>query len=344
MVLFAVERFGMGRNVSALRAWGEGLPSSKVLPGAFGITESTFDNEFRAWASKRLARFDGQFVPEADPRSIQELEDAFVREGKKSAALLAQVAWKHLAEGRADAAKQSLDRARALNPKDSTTRFVAARFARAKGDADAEERELRGLVRDGNDGYVVQMTLAELSRGRKDAAALRTALAAAHRFDPTQDEPLRGLVDLARSEGRRDEEFALLRALAPLSEHDARIAHALGNALAERADWRGAYDVGESLLYQDVLSPETHLLLGRAAVATGRLDVADYEAESARLCMEAAATAAPGAKPPGPLDARLAGLRAHVAHARGATSDARRWAKEAKAADPKFTDLPPGVP
>jgi hypothetical protein len=61
-------------------------------------------------------------------------------------------------------------------------------------DPDGQERHLRAIKTAGGDGYTVEMALGELAEARHDKAATRAALEAAHRFDPTQPDPMRGLL------------------------------------------------------------------------------------------------------------------------------------------------------
>ena len=57
---------------------------------------------------------------------------------------------------------------------------------------------LLAIQKAGGDGYTVQMALADLAEAKKDKAAMRAALEAANRFDPSQSDPLKGLIDLAK--------------------------------------------------------------------------------------------------------------------------------------------------
>ncbi|MFO0671705.1 MAG: hypothetical protein U0235_19090 [Polyangiaceae bacterium] len=67
------------------------------------------------------------------------------------------------------------------------------------------------------------MDLAAAAEARKDKATMRAELMAAHRFDPSQTEPLRGLFDLAREAKDSAAALVALRELAPLEQHDRRV-------------------------------------------------------------------------------------------------------------------------
>ena len=87
-------------------------------------------------------------------------------------------------------------------------------------DVDAAFDHLTAIQHAGGDGYAVRMALAEIAEGKKDKAAYRAALEAAHRFDPSQNEPLKGLFDMAH-EPRREARSRRARA-APKARADRR--------------------------------------------------------------------------------------------------------------------------
>ena len=128
------------------------------------------------------------------------------------------------------------------------------------------------------------MALAEIAEARKDKVAGRAALEAAHRFDPTQVEPLRGLYDLAAAEKRDADALAALRELARLDQHDRRAYRLLLGALVDGKRWDEAKRVGEAALFVDVESAEVHVNYARALSATGDHETAAFELESALLC------------------------------------------------------------
>ncbi|HEY5243961.1 MAG TPA: hypothetical protein VIJ22_20910, partial [Polyangiaceae bacterium] len=105
-----------------------------------------------------------------------------------------------------------------------------------------------------------------------------------HRFDPTQPEPMKGLLELATSEKREGDALAALRELTRLDQHDGRAWKQLLDKLVEAKRWDEARRVGEGALFIDVQSAEVHTGYARALAATGDHETAAYELESALLC------------------------------------------------------------
>ncbi|HEX3770923.1 MAG TPA: hypothetical protein VHV30_08675, partial [Polyangiaceae bacterium] len=157
-------------------------------------------------------------------------------------------------------------------------------LAGAAHDAAAQEKHLRALRAAGADGYSIEMELAQTADARHDAAGVRAALEAAHRFDASQPDPLRGLYDLAKKDGRDADALAALREIARLDQHDRRAYELLLDALIAGKRWDEARRVGESAIYVDVESASMHVNYARALSATGDHATASFELESALLC------------------------------------------------------------
>jgi tetratricopeptide (TPR) repeat protein len=130
------------------------------------------------------------------------------------------------------------------------------------------------------------MALAEVADARKDHAGARAALEAAHRFDPTQVEPLRALYDLAAADKRDDDALSALREVARLDQHDRRAYRLLLQALVAGKHWDEARRVGQAAIYVDVESAPIHVDYARALAVAGDHAAASYELESALLCEE----------------------------------------------------------
>jgi tetratricopeptide (TPR) repeat protein len=128
------------------------------------------------------------------------------------------------------------------------------------------------------------MALASSAEKLKDRQAQRRHWEAAHRFDATESEPLRGLYDLAKEDHRDQDALDILWRLAPLEQHDRQVWRLLLKGLVDANDWPRARDVGSAAMYVDVLSAESHALYGKALAALGDHETAAFEFESASLC------------------------------------------------------------
>jgi tetratricopeptide (TPR) repeat protein len=283
MLAFTAEQFGFPRITQALELWGRGISTADVLRWAFGVSPADYDARFRAWEATRLARYDGQYMFDARPVPIDEARSAAAATPASAAAHVA-FALALLHGHMADEARREIGEALRLEPNQKDAHFLAAKLAASDKDFDGVAEHLRAIRSAGGDGYTVQMALAETATARHDMAGLRTALEAAHRFDPSQVDASKGLFELASQEKRDADALSALRDVAMLDQHDRKAWTMLIEKLVELKRWDEAKRVGEGALYVDVQSAAIHLAYARALGATGDHDNAVFELESALLC------------------------------------------------------------
>lgn len=322
LLVYTAETFGMDRIASALRAWGEGLVTEDVLKRAFGVTAKAYDDGFRAWLKQRLVRYEGQFMMD-DRAEPLDLAKALAEKSPANADARVGYALSLLHARKLAEAKVELGAALAAAPSHMAAHFLSAKLEK---EPNLREVHLRAIQKAGGDGYTVRMALAELAEMRKTPAAARNDLLAAHRFDPSQADPLRALYELAHEAKQADEELSILRKLAPLEQHDRKLWRAYLEHLVTRKAWDEARRVGEAAVFVDIASPDTHFAYGRALAAVGDSKGAIFELETAVLA---------GPKPP--LLAQIHEALAAVHRTLGQTSEAVRHddeAKKARAAGP----------
>ncbi len=203
-----------------------------------------------------------------------------------------------------------------------TAHYLAAKLG--ADDPAAAKAHLDAIKSAGGDGFQVEMGFAELAEKRKDKAALRASLDAAHRFDPSQVEPVQGLFRLATEEKRDADALSALRELTMLDQHDRKGWGLLLQRLVDAKQWDEAKKVGESAIFVDVESPLLHTNYARALAATGAHEKAVFELESALAC---------DPKPKGAATAHALLARELVALHRNA--DARTHLAEALKLDPQ---------
>src|SRR6185437_8604114 len=109
-------------------------------------------------------------------------------------------------------------------------------------------------------------------------------LEAAYKLDPSQEEPLQGLYDIAHKKNDKDGELWALSRLAMLDQHDRKVWNLLLEHLLARGDWEEAVKIGESAMFVDVKNWRTHRMYARALARTGRFVSAVYELNSALVC------------------------------------------------------------
>jgi Tfp pilus assembly protein PilF len=330
IVEMLAQQHGREKIALMLRAWGSGKRSEEVFQGSLGVGTDAVDRAFRELEKQKMARYDRQFVPISRARSLEVLLPK-LREQPKDPNFWVELSLASSRAGKQEAADESLSRALALDPKNVQARFLSARVAADKEHPDDATKQLRALLKEGGDGYAVNLALADLARARGDTASARAAYELATRWDPTQAEPLMRLADIAAAENVPDDELSKLELLAPLSAHSPGVQKRFLRRLLEKKRFDDAVKQGEAALWADVNGLETHVLFAEALLgqgARGSLERAHYELESALLC--------PG-EPPALSDvhARLAELLTKL----NKPADAHRHALEAKRLDPKNARL-----
>jgi cellulose synthase operon protein C len=283
MLVWTVERFGMGKVVAALKLWGQGKKTPDVIRGAFGLSPADYDAQFRAWMLQRLSRYKGQYIFAPKPKSLDAAKAA-VAASPKDAGAQVDLALASIRARKGDDAKAALAAALALDPKNADALFVSAKMAIGQSKAADAVKHLDTMRANGHDGYQVRMLLADLADEQKDKAGSRLHLESAWRLDPSQAEALKGLVDLAVAEKRDDDALDALRKLAPLEQHDRKVWAMLLERLIDRKLWEEARTVGEAAVYVDVTGGAAHMGYARALSALGAHDKAAFEAETASLC------------------------------------------------------------
>lgn len=277
------DRYGNGSLNKMLSAWGAGERTPAVVQGALGKSPDAVDAEFRDWASKRLARYEGQFVPLQRVGSFEEVEAA-AKKAPKDADKQTEYALVLLRKGDAKQALKALDAALEADPKHKDALWLKARVAMGMRNAGEAQTMIKRLLAAGGDGYVVQMALADLAEAKRDEAGMQRAFRAAHAHDPSQAEPIQALVDMARK--AKDDKTRLwgLRKLAKLEQHDSRVYRRLMALLLEKKEYKEALDVGEAAVHADTTGLETHQLFAEVLAKNKMVPRAIYELESALLC------------------------------------------------------------
>lgn len=326
MLAFTAEQYGFPRITHALELWGQGKRTPDVVQEAFGVSAQDFDARYRAWQMARLSRYEGQYVPDFSPASVDDAKAALDK-ATSSAPAHVTMALALMRAHKPDEASREIDAALKIDPAQKDAHFIAAKIAEASGDAGAQESHLRAIRTAGGDGYAVEMALAGVAEKRHDAAGMRAALESAHRFDPTQVDAARALFDLATDERRDADALAALREVTQLDQHDRQSWALLLHREVAAKQWNDAKRTGESAIYVDVESAGIHADYARALAASGDHEQAAFELESALLC---------DAKPPE--QAEMHALLARERLALGDAAGARTHRDKALELDPGNAD------
>jgi tetratricopeptide (TPR) repeat protein len=283
MVAMLGETHGMVKLGKMLRLWGEGKTTEQVFLGALGQGSAVEDKRFAARIERVFERYRGKFVPMSRVGTVAAGEEAVKRE-PKSADKRTGLALALMREGEGKRAELELREALKLDPKFADARYLSAKLAMGRREPKVSERLLRTMIADGQDGYEVQMTLAEVADATQDVATRQAALLEARKLDPTQVAPIYGLLRAAEQRADQETALALLRDLSKLAEHDASVFRELLERLVARGEFAEAIAVGEGAIYVDVTGFETHSAFAIALEQTGDLKRAAFELESALLC------------------------------------------------------------
>jgi len=280
IVVFMVGEFGFDKVVRMMPLWGEGKRTPEVIKTALGISSDELDRRFRAWLEPRFSRYRKQYVPDRYVPPLDEARDA-ARKDSKNAKLHVALAVALMRDGQVPEGKATLEHALELDPKQPDAHYVLLQLAMSEEDLTEAQRIVGKMVKDGNDGYAIRMRAADLAEAREDVEGMKEGLEMAARLDPSQAEPLQGLVDLegARKNGRG--ELEALERLSKLDQHDRRVWRRLLSGLVARGMWERARQVGESAVFVDVKNPEVHRLYARALARTGKHRAAIREYNSA---------------------------------------------------------------
>ncbi len=245
MLAFTADQFGFPKITRALQLWGEGKTTAR---GASRRVRSvprrstTLASGRGRWRGSPVTTGNTSSTPSRRPSRTPQRRSAAA---PQSAPAHVTYAVALLRAKKADDASREIEAALKVDPANRDAHYVASKLAAATHDADGQEKHLRAIVSSGADGYTVQMALAEVADAHKDHAAARAALEAAHRFDPTQVEPLRALYDLAAADKRDDDALAALREVARLDQHDRRAYGLLLQTLVAGKHWDEARRVGQ---------------------------------------------------------------------------------------------------
>jgi tetratricopeptide (TPR) repeat protein len=283
MVAMLGETHGMAKLGQMLRLWGEGKSTEQVFLGALGHGSAVEDQRFSARLERVFERYRGKFVPMSRAGTLAAAAEAVKRE-PKSADKRTALALALMREGEGKRAEVELREALKLDPKFADARYLSAKLAMGRREPKVSERLLRTMIADGQDGYEVQMTLAEVADATQDVATRQAALLEARRLDPTQVAPIYGLLRAAEQRADQETSVVLLRELSKLAEHDASVFRELLERHVARGELAEAIAVGEGAIHVDVTGFETHSAFASALEQTGDLKRAAFELESALLC------------------------------------------------------------
>lgn len=284
IVHMLVEEYGYSKIREMLLSWGKGNRTPRVFQDVLGVSGETIDAKFEAYLEKRLARFDGQFVPSqrvGNPERVREFAD----KNRKNPDALSRFAVLLMQRRDYDTAAQLVGEILRLEPKHAEGRWLQARLALRRGDGETAKSAVEALLAQGKDGYETQLLLSRAAEILRDEATMKQALQRAHQFDPLQAEALYGLLDVERKHKDTAAERAVLEKLAELEEHNGTVFRSLVHSLLNDANapTERAVNVARSAIYADMYAPGSHVAYALALEKAGQLKAATAAFETALL-------------------------------------------------------------
>ncbi len=287
IVVFMVDKYGWDKVVSMMPRWAKGERTPEVIQASLGVAPAQVDKEYRAWLEQRYTRYQRQYVPDLHAPNLEDAREA-AQKAPKDARKHVELAIALLKRGSEKEARAALDVALAIDKSQPDALYILADLALAPDDKKDEKvraaeagQYLDKLVAAKHDGVAVRMKMANIASSVEDWPRAEAALRAAVSLDPTQSEPMAGLIKLHRRLHDERGEIDVLRKYVLLEQHDRRAWARLLEGLVARNKWDEAVKVGESAIYVDVHNPEVHRLYARALAKTGRQVSAIYEYNSA---------------------------------------------------------------
>lgn len=288
LVVFMAETYGFAKVVDMLPRWGKGDRTPEVIRGALGISHEEVDKQFRAWLKTRLARYEKQYVPDLHAPPLAEARKA-LRADPKNPKKLVELALALLMSGESAEGLAVLDEALGVDPKNADANYLRLRIAMDKKKLDDAAKIVEKMIANGHDGYALRIRAADIAEARKDKFHARQHMEAAHRFDPSQAEPLQAIYDIAHKMGDNAGELDALQRLALVDQHDRRVWIRLLEMLVKQGKYDEAVKIGESAIYVDVMNPRVHRLYAKALAHKGKQISAIFELNTAIMAEPEAA-------------------------------------------------------
>jgi tetratricopeptide (TPR) repeat protein len=281
-VEYLAQTFGFAKVVEALKRFARGQETPEVIPAITGLSIARFDEEFRAYLSKRLAAYQGSFQLPTVEEDVTSLEIA-VAAKPRDAAVRARLALGHYGQGHAEPALAVAEEALALDPHEAVARYVKAEVLLRGGNSPGALALYQGLVREGHDSYDLRLRLAQLAQAAGDDAQFVSHLCAAKRLDPERSFPYSELADHYKRVGQLDRALAELEHYVLLEQMQLAPVKELTLTYARRSAWAKVRTYGELALYISPFDTEVLLALGKAHGELGDHRPALFSYDSALL-------------------------------------------------------------
>ncbi len=279
-VEFIARRWGFPKIVEALKLYGKGKDTAQVLPAVTGLPIPDFDAEFSKYLDQRLAVYKGTFkVQLSEYTDLTALEKAAAKTDDAEAQ--ANLALGYLIAENGDKAMAAAQAALKLDAKNKKALWAEAEVLGARGDTDGARAKFEALVAAGGDGYDARLHLGKIALAKDDLKEAQVQLERAKKLDPERSEPYAILADRFFKANRDDEALRELERYAYIEQMEYAPVKKLVDKYTVRRNWAKVREFGEMALFINPYDADLHVDLGDAYAATGALDQALWEYDSA---------------------------------------------------------------
>lgn len=284
IIEFMVKRWGFEKINKALRAYGKGFTTARVLREIYSIEPGAFDKAFKAYIENKFRCYRNQFDPMSFSVLSAEEFDKLAKAHPGDPKILAQKAMFYIYQRDLQKAVSTLSAAVASHPKDPYVLFAQALSHRVMRKHDDEKTILERLVNGGHDSYEGRMRLAVLESMQKQNRAAIEHLKVAARLDPEAAEPHEMMARIYKKLGDDIEVANAAERLALIQQTRPDVGYSVIIRNARLKRWDRVRRFAELALHLQPFNPEIHEKVAWSLRAAKKHKEAIFEFESALLC------------------------------------------------------------
>lgn len=266
---YLVAEYGFDKIVVALKLFGKGKETPEVIRAITGKSVATFDKEFRAHLTRRLAPYKGSLHLPTKGLDDIEATKKIAEKSPKSANAQARLALAYFYAGDAKGATKSAKSAIVLDAKNPIALYISGELALKSKELDKAKGHYQTLIRTGNDSFDVRVRLSMLAARAKDKVAFVGHLESAKILDPEKSYPYETLADFYEQEKLPKQMLRELETYVMIEQMSYSHVFKLVTAYAKQKNWGKVVHYGELAVAINPSHGKLQLTLGEAYTKTG---------------------------------------------------------------------------